>query len=244
MPASPTATPLRVAICEDTDVEATILISYIETSNLNVQVERFASGEAFVEVFAADKYDLIFLDVYMGEMTGVQTAEKIREQDNQVVIVFTTTSEDFTREGYRLNAYKYMLKPVYQDDVVDALELATVKRDRAKEAALDIICDNQPISIPFSAIEFVESRNGKSFVVTQSGTQYGTIASLDSLEHLLLPPRFLRTHRAFIVNLDHVDDIDDDFIMDNGEIVYIRVKDHKRISHAYDDYLFNNVRSD
>jgi DNA-binding LytR/AlgR family response regulator len=237
-------TSLRIAICEDTDSEAKLLMSHIEKTSLDVEMQRFENGESFLEAFEPGSFDLIFLDVYMGELSGVQTAEKIREQDSQVVIVFTTTSEDFTRESYRLNAYKYMLKPIYQDDVVDALELAIVKRDRAREAHLDIISDGEPVSIPFSDIEYVESRNGKSYVVTQNGEDYSTATSLDSLERILLPPRFLRTHRAFIANLDHVDDIEEDFLMDNGDVVYIRVKDHRRIRHAYDDYIFNSVRSD
>jgi DNA-binding LytR/AlgR family response regulator len=236
--------PLRVAVCEDTDAEARILLAYIEKSGMRVAVTRFSSGESFLETFAKDSYDLIFLDVYMGELTGVKTAERIRALDTAVVIVFTTTSDDFTREGYRLNAYKYMLKPIYQEDVVDALELAVVKRDRAREASLDILSESKPISIPFSAIEYVESKNGKSYVVVEDGTEIATATSLDTLEKLLPPPRFLRTHRSYIVNLDHVDDIDEDFIMDNGALVYIRVKDHARIKHAYDDYLFTDVRSD
>jgi DNA-binding LytR/AlgR family response regulator len=180
----------------------------------------------------------------MGELSGVETAEMIRTQDTDVVIVFTTTSEDFTREGYRLNAYKYMIKPVIRMDVKESLELALVKRDRNFEANLEIISEGRAVSIPFNSIEYVESRDSRSYIKTACGEEYSTITSLDSLETLLNPPRFLRSHRAFIVNLDHVDDIDDDFIMDNGDIAYIRVKDHKRIKNKYDDYIFSKIRSD
>ncbi|GHU10189.1 DNA-binding response regulator [Betaproteobacteria bacterium] len=236
--------PLRIAVCEDTDAEAKILLSYIEKSGMRVDITRFVNGESFLEVYKQNAFDLIFLDVYMDKLTGVETAEHIREIDTTVVIVFTTTSDDFTRESYRLNAYKYMLKPIHQEDVIDALELAVIKRDREREASLDILSESNPVSIPFCSIEYVESRRGKSVVVTEDGAEIVTSISLDALEKLLPPPRFLRTHRSYIVNFDHVDDIDEDFIMDNGSIVYIRVKDHNRIKHTYDDYLFNNVRSD
>ncbi|MCL2808126.1 MAG: LytTR family DNA-binding domain-containing protein [Coriobacteriia bacterium] len=236
--------PLHIAICEDTKPDLNNLRALIEHSGASCELDIFTSGESFVDEFAKGKYDLIFLDVFMNELSGVDTAEIIREQDSDVVIVFTTTSEDFTREGYRLNAYKYMIKPVMREDVEESLDLATVKRDRNLAATLEIISDGRAVSIPYNDIVYVESRDSRSYIVASNGQEYPTISSLDSLETLLTPPRFLRSHRAFIVNLDHVDDIDEDFIMDNGGIAYIRVKDHKRIVNMYDDYTFNKVRSD
>lgn len=235
---------LRIAICEDTEPDLKHLKGLIERSGIHFSLDVFTSGEDCIAAFTKGKYDLIFLDVFMGELSGVETAEKIRELDTDLVIVFTTTSEDFTREGYRLNAYKYMIKPVIYEDVEESLELATVKRDRNLGACLEVISDGKAVSIPFNDIVLVESRDSRSYVVTTKNGEYPITTSLDNLETLLNPPRFLRSHRAFIVNLDHVDDVDEDFIMDNGSIAYIRVKDHKRIRNKYDDYLFSRVRSD
>jgi len=236
--------PLLIAVCEDTEPDLLVLKTLIENSGVNYTLDIFKNGESFIAAFEKGKYDLIFLDVFMEELSGVDTAEKIRELDANVVIVFTTTSEDFTREGYRFNAYKYMIKPILKEDVEESIDLAVVKRDRDLEASLEIISDGRAVSIPFNDIEYVESRDSRSRIVTSDGQEYPTIVSLDSLETLLSPPRFLRSHRAFIVNLDHVDDIDDDFIMDNGDIAYIRVKDHRRIKNQYDDYVFSKIRSD
>jgi len=119
-----------------------------------------------------------------------------------------------------------------------------IKRDRAQGATLNIICEGEPVNILLSNIEFIESRNRRSIVSLEDGTEYGTLTTIDALEKLLPSPRFLRSHRSFIVNLDHVEDVDEDFIMDNGTRAYIRVKDFRRIKRAYDDYLFTSVRSD
>ena len=243
METSTYAAPLRVAICEDMAPEAEILIAFIRESMLAVEIQHFSSGEAFLEVFEPGIYDLIFLDVYMFALTGVQTAERIRESDTQVVIVFTTTSEDFTREGYRLNAYKYMLKPIAYVDVLDSLELATIKRDRAQGATVQIVCDGDPVTLSLTDIVFVEAGNRRSIFHMVDGSAHATLTTIDALEKLLPAPRFLRSHRAFIVNLDHVVDVGEDFIMDNGARAYIRVKDFRRIKHSYDDYLFRAMRS-
>ena len=103
--------------------------------------------------------------------------------------------------------------------------------------------DNVPVFIPLGDIVFVESSNRKSLVYTFDQT-YATTMTIDSLEKLLPAPRFLRSHRSYIVNLDHVDDVDEDFIMDNGEIAYIAVKSRRKIKSMYDDYLFNSVRDE
>ena len=237
-------TSLKVGICEDVKTELEVLCSLIAETQLDVDIQSFFTGEAFLEVYEPGAYDLIFLDVYMGEISGVQVAERIREVDTQVVIVFTTTSEDFTREGYRLNAYKYMLKPISYEDVLDSLELATVKRDRAKGAAVQIVCDGEPVTISLADIVFVEANNRRSIFKMCDGSTFATTTTIDALQKLLPSPQFLRSHRAYIVNLDHVVDVDEDFIMDNGMRAYIRVKDFRKIKHAYDDYLFSSVRSD
>ena len=236
--------PLRIAVCEDTESDLRNLKNLIEATGTSFELDVFGTGEAFIEVFNKGDYDLIFLDVFMAELSGVDTAEKIRELDNDVVIVFATTSEDFTREGYRLNAYKYMIKPVIKSDVEESIDLAAVRRDRNRAASLEVISEGKLVAISFNDVVYVESRDSRSYIVTAAGGEYSVSASLDSLESLLTPPRFLRSHRAFIVNLDHVDDIDDDFIMDNGDIAYIRVKDHRKIKNKFDDYIFSRVRSE
>lgn len=233
---------LRIALCEDMVFDTELLSMLIEMSKITYQLECFSSGEALLEDFEKDKYDLIFLDVYMGELTGVQTAERIRELDTQVVIIFTTTSDDFTREGYRLNAYKYLLKPVAQDDIFDALELATLKRDKTQGATLAIVTDNTPVVIPLSDIVSIESSNRRSLIYTITDA-YATTMTIDDLEKLLPYPRFLRSHRSYIVNLDHVDVLADDFVMDNGATAYIAVKNHRKIKRIYEGYLSSLARS-
>jgi len=234
---------LRIAIAEDTQVDTDILVGMIDACQQESTVTAFESGEAFIKNFQKAQYDLIFLDVYMYELNGVQTAERIRDTDTQVVIVFTTTSEDFTRESYRLNAYKYLVKPLVVDDVQDALDLAALKRDKAQGATLAIVWENVPVVIPLVDILFIESSNRRSLVHTDSEV-YSTTMTIDALEKLLPSPRFLRSHRSYVVNLDRVDEVSDDFIMDNGTVAYITVKNHRKIKRAYEDYVFSRVRGD
>jgi len=234
--------PLNIAIVEDTAADAQYLDALIEATGVPHLTQTFESGESLLEGFLPGTYDLVFLDVFMYEINGVETAARIREVDECTVIVFTTTTEDYTREGYRLNAYKYLIKPLVAEDVADAVDLAVLKRDRERDASLSIVSENQLVVLPFSEIILVESSNRSSLIVTATES-YTTLMTIDVLEKLLPPPRFIRSHRSFIVNLDHVDELADDFIMDNGAIVYVTVKNHRKIKRVYEDFLFAQVRS-
>jgi DNA-binding LytR/AlgR family response regulator len=234
---------LRIAIAEDTLSDTEILIDFIDDCEQDCEVVSFESGEALLEDFEKGAFDLVFLDIFMYEMNGVQVAEAIREIDTQVVIVFTTTSEDFTRESYRLNAYKYLVKPLVLADVQDALELAVLKRDKAFGATLAIVYDNNPVVIPLDDILYIEASNRRSLIHTD-GDVFTTTMTIDSLQKLLPSPRFTRSHRSYLVNFDRVDEVSDDFIMDNGTVAYITVKNHRKMKRAYEDYVFSKVRSD
>jgi len=234
---------LRIAIAEDTKSDTDILVDMINRCQQQSSVSLYESGEQFLRSFEKGMFDLIFLDVFMYELNGIETAERIRDIDTAVVIVFTTTSDDFTRESYRLNAYKYLVKPLVVTDVQDALDLATMKRDKAQGATLAIVWENVPVVIPLVDILYIESSNRRSLVYTDDEV-YSTSMTIDALEKLLPQPRFLRSHRSYIVNLDRVDEVSDDFIMDNGSIAYITVKNHRRIKQKYEDYVFSKVRGD
>ncbi|MCL2136004.1 MAG: LytTR family DNA-binding domain-containing protein [Coriobacteriia bacterium] len=234
---------LRIAIAEDTQSDIDILVGFINDYQTNKQIRVYHSGEELLADFHKSQYDLLFLDIYMYEINGVETAERIRDIDTQVVIVFTTTSEDFTRESYRLNAYKYLVKPLVAKDVFDALELAILKRDKAQGATLAIVYENVPVLIPLNEILYIESSNRRSLVHTDDDV-YTTTMTIDALAKLLPSPRFTRSHRSFVVNFDRVDEVSDDFIMDDGSVAYITVKNHRKMKRAYEDYVFNKVRSD
>lgn len=125
-----------IAICEDTPADAQLLLSYISDSGIAGRCESFSSGEALLEAFRPGKYDLIFLDIYMGGMKGVDAAAEIRKADRTVTLAFTTTSTEHTLESYRLKAAGYLEKPVKREDVREMLSLVLAKRSSAAYISL------------------------------------------------------------------------------------------------------------
>lgn len=232
---------LHIAVCEDNRQDREHLL---ELTRGRTQCESFESGEALLASFYGGKYDLVFLDIYMGGMKGVDAAKAIREQDADVVLCFTTTSLDHTLESYRLGALKYIEKPVRSEDVSDALRLAELKRrDRQ---SITLLIGGERTEIALNSVLYFENRNHAVEVHTTSGVlKTSQTVRLDDVEQLLpTNGEFLRCHHSFIVNLRHVVRVDRDFIMKNGERAYIRGGSEKKCADILKGYLLDRLGGD
>ena len=108
---------MNIAIVDDRKTDSDRLVGFIDTyaEQHRLQwgaMDRFSSGEEFLGAFTAGKYDLIFLDIYMDGITGMETAKRIRRADHGCRIIFITTSPEFAVESYDVSASFYLLKPI------------------------------------------------------------------------------------------------------------------------------------
>ena len=100
---------MNIAIVDDRKTDSDRLVGFIDTyaEQHRLQwgaMDRFSSGEEFLGAFTAGKYDLIFLDIYMDGITGMETAKRIRRADHGCRIIFITTSPEFAVESYDVSA--------------------------------------------------------------------------------------------------------------------------------------------
>jgi len=129
---------MRAAIIDDREDDRAVLFreldSVLREKGYTVEnIDTFTGGEEFLESYEKGKYDLIFFDIYMEGMNGIQAASEVRKSDRDVRLVFVTTSNDFAAESYSLRADYYLLKPFVHDDIVKALtiiDLADYERQR------------------------------------------------------------------------------------------------------------------
>jgi len=237
--------PLKTAICEDRPEDAALLVDYISRSGIAAACEVFPSGEELLNGFFAGRYDLIFLDIYMQGMRGIDAAEKIREKDESVVLAFTTTSRDHALESYRLGALKYLEKPVKAAEVKQALSLARANRSSA--AYISVMAGGKKTDIPINSILYCEQQDHAVTLNTEGGPlRASQSVKLSAIEPLLPSPQFLRCHQSYVVNLRYVEKLDREmrtFTMKNGGTVYIRRQDIKKTAEAYEDYLFCTARN-
>lgn len=231
---------LRIAICEDEARDAELLENHILHSGTETSLRRFALGKELLDCLTHEHFDLIFLDIYLPDYLGTDLAAHIRKTDANVIIAFTTTSPDYALAGYQVNALKYLLKPVCSKDVVQMLEMAQLLKSRG--AVCTVFVQQRKMDIQLDEICYVEVHNHTCHIHTSHEVlECGN--TIEEMSALLPPPRFLKCHRSFIVNLDHVSDVNRDFIMKNGDTVYIRGKDLTLAKKTWAEYLFSTARA-
>ena len=237
-------TPLRIAVCEDMQEDADLLLRCISESGIPAECKAFSTGEDLAKAFLPGQYDLIFLDIYMDEVQqGITAATKIRETDTAVTLAFTTTSKEHALESYRLKACAYLEKPVRPADVREVLEQALNKRKNAP--AIRLLMEGTYREISLDSILYFEQKNHAVSVNTLTETlRTSQTVKLGDIEPQL-PESFFRCHHSYLVNLRYVRELDQElriFQMQNGDTVYIRRPSLGKAVKAYQSLLFAAAR--
>lgn len=218
---------LRIGLCDDVPTEllslSRLIADYCLAQGVENEIFTYPSGEELLlAVSKGTRFDVLFLDVYMGQADGVSVARQIRAQDARCCIVFATNSRDHAIDGFGVRALQYLLKPLSADTVRAAMDQAIVALSRQEGAFVHIQKKQGSYRIPLGGIIFAES---DARVVTVHTELHGDIefyGRLDDFESQCRDERFLRCHKSFLVNLDHVHAIANDcVIMESGKQIRI-----------------------
>ncbi len=233
--------PLQIAICEDLPEELARLRGILEQSKISHEIEYFASGETFLAGFQLHRYDLIFMDIYMGGMTGIETAAEVRKIDSKVAIVFTTSSLEYALESYRLGAMKYLEKPVTAQEVIPILQMVQMQKQYVPKLTLHT--KPAETQVPLEDILFLEQNGAKFNTHLLSGKVITAVGKLDDVMSQLDETCFYHCHKSFIVNFTYVTGLNKDmllFELIRGKRVFIHRDGFWRTKRAYEAFLFSD----
>lgn len=217
---------LNIAICDDLKAAQLQLDSFIRAycaeRSLEVSVKLFSSGEELLDALRPGMFHILFLDIYMNELDGVQTARVIRKTDQTCAIIFSTTSEDHGLVSYEVQASDYLVKPIKQEDVDSAMDWC-VEQIRSTYRMLTVACETGAVTLPLRDIMYIEIQGHTACLHTADrGGVLTTRRGLDELEQEIRHPDFIRCHRSFLVNMNHVRWLERNaFLLYNGETVPI-----------------------
>lgn len=228
---------IKIALCDDNEIERGILKNVIDgllkEIGHEVQIFEFSSGEKLLRNYSKGDYDVIFLDIQMKQLDGIETGKAIRTKDAQVEIVYATSSEEYMKEGYDIHALAYLLKPYRLEKVKETLVYYLNKYDVKKEndnvGMLEVTIQQKKIFIRQKDIYCLESM-GRVVSIYCKNNVFKVYARLGELEEKLDTEMFLRCNQSYIINILWVKDIVDyDFYMPNNKLVPIRKRDKKEI---------------
>jgi len=195
----------RFAICDDSQKD----IDYIEklirdwnrSAGYQLRIDRFPSGEAFWFAFEEDQsFDVLFLDIEMERLNGIELAQKLRQLGSRIQIVFVTGYMDYIEQGYDVEALHYLLKPVTEKKLAGVLDRA-MERLKNRERELTLTMPEGIVRIPLAEIRYLEVMG--NYVTIHGEESCSVKRTLSQLEELL-DERFYRIHRSYIVNLQSV----------------------------------------
>ena len=133
---------MKLAIVDDNKLEQELIFNTLRTyeheRNISLDISSYSDGNSFLNTYVPGDFDLIFMDIYMEGMTGIDAVTAIRKIDSHVPVAFATTSTEFALESYRLDALKYIEKPVQKKAVMELLELARFKKEQIPSLLLQI----------------------------------------------------------------------------------------------------------
>lgn len=237
---------MLAAICDDDEADRALvgdfLIQKMKKRGEDLEISYFDCGEDLVEQYEEGdcRYDLIFLDICMKFMNGVETARQIRKYDRKTALIFVTASRDYAMDGYAVWVSGYLLKPVAQDKLEDVfLRFMEERYPRIRQSLL-VMSKNAGKRIAYDDILYIESRRMELRIVCRGGKEHIIRKKLDEVQEELPSARFLRCNRSFIVNMDYITGADGDFIMENGDCIPIKVREKKQIRKRYFDYVMEN----
>jgi two-component system response regulator LytT len=213
---------LRIAICDDEKYDRdriqALLLEYLETHNLNASIDLFSSGKEFLsERDNLVKYDIVFLDINMEEIDGIQTAQEMRSFQSDTCIVLVTAFINYVLEGYKVGAVRYIMKDALDVQIKECMD-AIIQKMQFREITFPFLEGDRTLYT--DNILYVESRKHKCIFscMERENVTYQLYGKLDQIEIKLERYGFLRIHKSFLVNMKHVKRISNYIaVMDSGD---------------------------
>jgi len=218
---------LSVAVCDDMPIECAELARHIENTlnqfGTEFSLKRFFDGRDMLKYVGS--FDIVFLDIKMPEISGMELARQMRENGRESIIVFVTSAEEYVYEAYDVEAFHFLIKPVNEDKLKNVLKKAVVKvMACSNENFLVISSEHQIKKILLKDILYIESVGRMVKIHCNSGV-LETYKQIGDLEQTLTDKHFFRCHKSFLLNLEYVSRFDkSEIVMENGDTVFLARK--------------------
>ena len=233
---------MRIAICDDESDFRKVLRQAIDTSNVlpqDAEISELADGATLISSHKACPYDIIFLDIQMSGISGMEAGHEIRGADRNVIIIFLTSHKQFVFQSFKIEAFDFITKPV-DDTAVHEVLCRALKKYREQHYILQINWQDTSHSLDASEIIYLES-SGRHVTFITRERQYMCVGKLTEYEERLLPYGFLRCHHSFLVNMKYIKSIEvTSIVTTTGHDVHMSVRKKQDCLKAFNTYIAKN----
>ncbi|MCI8490515.1 MAG: response regulator transcription factor [Lachnospiraceae bacterium] len=214
---------LSIAVCDDEVIECCSMAGKIKEILAKMKapciIRQFCSGRELLQ--ASERFDIVFLDIIMQDIDGMKTAQIFREKAPDAILIFVSSSREYVFEAYDVEAFQYLLKPVDERKLKQALQKAVLKTESSSQEFMIVSKERQKQKLFLDDIYYFEIKGRKIDAHGAEGifTYYGKIGEL---EDTLQGKGFFRCHKSYLINLKYVDGYNrQEVILENGKHIVI-----------------------
>ena len=230
---------IRIAIVDDEKVIREQIKKLIEKRQIDCEIDTYGMGEDLLK--AGKGYDIVFLDIQMDGMNGIDTARALRQNAENTVLIFITGVKEYVFDAFDVAAFHYLIKPIEElkfYEVYDRAVLEVGKRKQQANGQLFVKTRNRNATFNQSDILYIESRAKKVEIHTKSDI-VEAYAAIGELEKQLVGS-FYRCHRGYLVNMAFITEYGYDSItLHNGETIILSKDKYSEFVKVYMRYLKN-----
>lgn len=234
---------ISIAICDNEQVFLDYYQSKLESVarklKIDLDIHRFSSGEALL--FHLDDYpnqfQIIYLDIVMGGINGIETALKVRKLNSVVKIIFLTSSTDYVFNAFDANASHYLIKDLHDDKFDDVFaHVYNQVKSNISEPLFSITTQQENYLIPFSEIAYFESFKRLVICHRSNKERIEYYYKISDLVTELEDKPFILIHRSFLVNMQYILKLSKtDVYLKNGVVLPVSRNNYEEVK----DKLFN-----
>ena len=233
---------LRIAVCDDVktflDQIKKAILGWMNCLD-NIQVETFEDADSLIFAHSSRPFDIIFLDVIMPMLNGIEAASEIRQTDKSVKIVFLTSSPEFAVDSYSVKANNYLLKPIDTEKLYTCLQ--ELYEELQKNAKTIVVKSARALHhVVVKDIEYLEAQNKYVAVVLSDGTSIISVKPMYSYQDILsLDDGFFKCNRSYIVNINRIETYkSNEIYMKSGCRISVSRSCYKEFEAAYFEVIF------
>lgn len=232
---------IRIAICDDekhmSDHIRSMVSDFFRKKNREISLRMFSSGEELLSYNG--QIDILFLDIQMKDMDGMETARKLRADKFRGFLVFITVLKEMVFQSFEVQAYDYLVKPVDKKQFEKTMERLYASMQNASEDSLLVQKGYEGRIIREDEIVFCEIIDRKIYLNLASGEVVDYYERIEKLE-TKLDNRFYRCHRSYLINLKHLKGYKNGIAcMDNGKEIPVSRLRSKEFSGVVLQYMKN-----
>lgn len=226
----------HIAICDDEQIQIDRIKNYLSrfNSSMELVVKQFLNGKEIIDSYKkGNKFDIIYLDIRMAPLNGIEAAKILRLMDENVIIIFITSLIEYAIQGYEVQAFHYLIKPLSHKRF-DKVFIRACKKVSGRRGDFYLIKNrNELTKLEVGNIVYIESFGRKVSAHTEHQI-YEHYSNISDEEKNLCSFGFIRVHKSFLVNMKYIEQLQSTkILLKNGRSIPLS---KNRYKYAYDEF--------